>query len=33
MSVVKFSAKVPAWLVEQLSRITRVDSVDRRQAG
>jgi chromosome segregation ATPase len=28
MSVVKFSAKVPAWLVEQLSRITRVDSVD-----
>jgi chromosome segregation ATPase len=29
MSVVKFSAKVPAWLVEQLSRITRVDSVDQ----
>ncbi|MYM82798.1 AAA family ATPase [Duganella sp. FT50W] len=28
MSVVNFSAKVPAWLVEQLSRITRVDSVD-----
>jgi len=28
MSVVKFSAKVPAWLVEQLSRITRVDNVD-----
>ncbi len=28
MSVVKFSAKVPSWLVEQLSRITRVDSVD-----
>ncbi|HEX5343708.1 MAG TPA: chromosome segregation protein SMC, partial [Duganella sp.] len=29
MSVVNFSAKVPAWLVEQLSRITRVDSVDQ----
>jgi chromosome segregation ATPase len=28
MSVVKFSAKVPSWLVEQLSRITRVDNVD-----
>ncbi|WP_432381293.1 ATP-binding protein [Duganella sp. P38] len=28
MSVVNFSAKVPAWLVEQLSRITKVDSVD-----
>jgi chromosome segregation ATPase len=28
MSVVKFSAKVPSWLVEQLSRITRVDTVD-----
>jgi chromosome segregation ATPase len=28
MSVVNFSAKVPAWLVEQLSRITRVDNVD-----
>ncbi|MYM35993.1 AAA family ATPase [Duganella sp. FT94W] len=28
MSVVNFSAKVPAWLVDQLSRITRVDSVD-----
>jgi chromosome segregation ATPase len=28
MSVVKFAAKVPGWLVEQLSRITRVDSVD-----
>lgn len=28
MSVVNFSAKVPSWLVEQLSRITKVDSVD-----
>nr|WP_315259631.1 ATP-binding protein [uncultured Duganella sp.] len=28
MSVVNFSAKVPAWLVDQLSRITKVDSVD-----
>ncbi|WP_295993118.1 ATP-binding protein [Rugamonas sp.] len=28
MSVVKFAAKVPSWLVEQLSRITRVDNVD-----
>ncbi|MGV7207931.1 ATP-binding protein [Oxalobacteraceae bacterium A2-2] len=28
MSVVKFSAKVPGWLVEQLARITRVDNVD-----
>ena len=28
LSVVKFSAQVPSWLVEQLSRISRVDSVD-----
>lgn len=28
MAVVRFSAPVPAWLVEQLSRITRVDSVE-----
>ena len=28
LSVVRFSAKVPAWLVDQLSRIARVDSVD-----
>ena len=28
-AVVKFSAKVPSWLVQQLSRITRVDSVDQ----
>ncbi|SFM57197.1 MULTISPECIES: ATP-binding protein [Rugamonas] len=29
LSVVKFSAKVPAWLVEQLQRISRVDSVEQ----
>lgn len=28
MAVVKFSAPVPAWLVDQLSRIERVDTVD-----
>ncbi|MBA5685457.1 ATP-binding protein [Rugamonas apoptosis] len=28
LSVVKFSAPVPAWLVDQLSRIARVDTVD-----
>lgn len=28
LSVVKFSAPVPAWLVDQLSRIERVDTVD-----
>jgi len=28
LSVVKFSAPVPSWLVEQLSRISRVDNVD-----
>ena len=28
LSVVRFTAPVPAWLVEQLARITRVDSVD-----
>ncbi len=28
LSVLHFSAPVPAWLIEQLARITRVDSVD-----
>lgn len=28
LSVVKFSAPAPGWLIEQLARITRVDSVD-----
>jgi len=28
LSVVRFAAPVPAWLIEQLARITRVDSVD-----
>ena len=29
LAVVRFSAKAPVWLIEQLSRITRVDSVDQ----
>ncbi|MES2262868.1 MAG: ATP-binding protein [Pseudomonadota bacterium] len=28
LSVVRFSAKAPVWLIEQLSRISRVDSVE-----
>ncbi|TFW18601.1 chromosome segregation protein SMC [Massilia arenosa] len=28
LSVVKFSAAAPSWLIDQLARITRVDSVD-----
>ncbi|GAB3461795.1 hypothetical protein GCM10027321_22720 [Massilia terrae] len=28
LSVVKFSAKAPSWLIDQLARIERVDSVD-----
>ena len=28
LAVVKFSAPVPSWLIEQLSRIARVDSVE-----
>ncbi|TWI61134.1 DNA repair exonuclease SbcCD ATPase subunit [Pseudoduganella lurida] len=28
LSVVRFSARAPEWLIEQLSRITRVDSVE-----
>ncbi|MFD2365540.1 ATP-binding protein [Pseudoduganella sp. GCM10020061] len=28
LSVVRFSAPAPAWLIDQLARITRVDSVD-----
>ncbi|HEY1042468.1 MAG TPA: ATP-binding protein [Telluria sp.] len=28
LSVVRFSAAAPAWLIDQLARITRVDSVD-----
>lgn len=28
LSVVRFSAPAPAWLIEQLARITRVDTVD-----
>ncbi|WP_151446766.1 ATP-binding protein [Lacisediminimonas profundi] len=32
LSVVRFSAPVPGWLVEQLARITRVDSVDAGMA-
>ena len=29
LSVVRFSAPVPSWLIEQLSRITRVDSIEQ----